>query len=107
MINFPNVKSVMHDWGDEECVKILKNCLKAIPKDTGKVIIVDIVLEPEGNGLNDDLAISFNLSMSVYCSGGKERTQTEWKMLLKDGGFSCCSIIKIPSLFSIIEAYPD
>ncbi|KAF6991106.1 hypothetical protein CFC21_008223 [Triticum aestivum] len=40
------LKWVMHDWGDEDCIKILKNCKKAIaPKDAGgKMIIVDIVV---------------------------------------------------------------
>lgn len=32
----------MHDWGDEDCVKILKNCRKAIPEKTGKVIVVEV-----------------------------------------------------------------
>ncbi|PKI36108.1 hypothetical protein CRG98_043500 [Punica granatum] len=40
------LKNVLHDWGDEECVKILKNCKKAIPKNRGKLIIVDVVLQP-------------------------------------------------------------
>ena len=43
----------MHDWSDESCVKILKNFRKAISKETGKVIIVDVVLELEDNGLFD------------------------------------------------------
>ena len=36
----------MHDWGDSECVTILRNCKKAIPpRDAGgKVIIVDTVV---------------------------------------------------------------
>jgi hypothetical protein len=40
------VQWVMHDWSDGDCIKILKNCRKAIaPKnDGGKVIIVDMVV---------------------------------------------------------------
>jgi caffeic acid 3-O-methyltransferase len=34
---------ILHDWDDENCVKILKNCYKALPAD-GKVITVDHVL---------------------------------------------------------------
>ncbi|KAG5522797.1 hypothetical protein RHGRI_034817 [Rhododendron griersonianum] len=37
--------SVLHDWGDEHCLKVLKNCYKALPKD-GKVIIIELV-KPE------------------------------------------------------------
>ncbi|GMP54434.1 hypothetical protein CsSME_00019612 [Camellia sinensis var. sinensis] len=48
------MKWIMHDWNDEDCVKILKDCRKAIPKKTGKMIIIDVVLNPEGDGMFDD-----------------------------------------------------
>ncbi|OAY85228.1 Tricetin 3',4',5'-O-trimethyltransferase [Ananas comosus] len=37
------MKWIMHDWSDEHCVKILKNCWKALPEN-GKVIIVESIL---------------------------------------------------------------
>ncbi|KAH7576895.1 hypothetical protein JRO89_XS01G0172100 [Xanthoceras sorbifolium] len=33
------LKSILHDWGDDDCVKILKKCRDAIPKKSGKVIV--------------------------------------------------------------------
>ncbi|EXB55624.1 (RS)-norcoclaurine 6-O-methyltransferase [Morus notabilis] len=98
---------IMHDWGDEDCVKILKNCRKAIPEKSGKVIIVDLVLNPEGNTLFDDMSLIWDLVMVAYASGGKERTENQWKKILIEGGFPRYKIIKIPSLTSIIEAYPE
>ena len=95
----------MHDWSDESCVKILKNCRKAILEETGKVIIVDVVLEPEGNDLFDDTSLVFDLVMIAHTSG-KERTELEWKKVLEEAGFPLYNIIKIPALQSIIEAYP-
>lgn len=43
---------ILHDWSDEDCVKILKRCKEAIPsKDNGgKVIIMDIVMDRAGDG---------------------------------------------------------
>ncbi|KAH1040467.1 hypothetical protein J1N35_042210 [Gossypium stocksii] len=41
---------VLHDWDDEECIKILKKCREAIPEDKGKVIIVEAVLEEDKGG---------------------------------------------------------
>ncbi|XP_011045484.1 PREDICTED: (R,S)-reticuline 7-O-methyltransferase-like isoform X2 [Populus euphratica] len=38
------IKRILHDWTDESCVEILRNCKKAIPEKTGKLIIADIVL---------------------------------------------------------------
>ncbi|XP_059284407.1 (R,S)-reticuline 7-O-methyltransferase-like [Lycium ferocissimum] len=101
------VKRIMHDWGDEDCVKILKNCRKAISEKTGKVIIVEAVLKPEGEGLFDDLGFMYDLVMIAHSSGGKERSEDEWNKLLKAGGFPRYNIIEIPSWLSIIEAYPQ
>jgi hypothetical protein len=52
---------VLHDWGDEHCMKILKNCRKEIPEKTGKITIVDIVLEKDGNDLFDESRMAFDL----------------------------------------------
>ncbi|KAK6919027.1 Plant methyltransferase dimerization [Dillenia turbinata] len=101
------MKSVMHDWSDHDCVKILKNCREAIPEDIGKVIIVDIVLRPDGDGLFDDTNLALDLAMRVQTSGGKERTEEEWKKVLEEGGFPRYNIIQIPTLQSIIEAFPN
>ncbi|KAI6672934.1 hypothetical protein NL676_000840 [Syzygium grande] len=100
------MKWIMHDWGDEDCIKILKNCRKAIPEKNGKVIIADIVLKPEGDGMFDEIGHAFDLAMMAHCSGGKERDELEWKKILEEGGFPRYSIIKTPSFLSIIEAYP-
>ena len=97
---------VLHDWSDEHCIKILKNCRKAISEKIGKVIIVDIILEKDNNDLFDETRIVFDLNMMTHTSGGKERTELEWKKLLEEGGFPRYKIIKIPTIASIIEAYP-
>jgi len=39
------IQWVLHDSGDEDCVKIWKNCRKAMPEKTGKLILVEIVLQ--------------------------------------------------------------
>nr|AKO60154.1 S-adenosyl-L-methionine:O-methyltransferase [Papaver somniferum] len=100
------MKWVLHDWCDEDAVRILKNCRKAIPKDTGKVIIVDFVLKPDGKELFDHMGLVFDMLMMAHSSNGKERTEVEWKKLLNDAGFPTYKVIKIPTLGSIIEAYP-
>ncbi|RZC77313.1 hypothetical protein C5167_001491 [Papaver somniferum] len=102
------MKWIMHDWSDEDCVKILRNCYKAISKTkNGKVIIVDCVLQPDGNGLFDEAGLLFDLMMIVNTSGGKERTEVEWNMLLNSAGFTRYNIIRIPAFPSIIEAFPE
>jgi hypothetical protein len=101
------VQWVLHDWSDENCIKILKNCRKAIQQKIGKVIIVEVVLKKDGNDLFDETHMALDLLMMAHSTGGKERTELEWKKLLEEAGFGRYKIIKIPTIPSIIEAYPD
>ncbi|KAJ6693314.1 hypothetical protein OIU85_004115 [Salix viminalis] len=102
------MKRILHDWTDESCIEILRNCRKAIPEKTGKLIIVDIVLQTDYHcDPSDDVRMAMDLVMFALTSGGKERTEQEWKSLLEEGGFPRYKIIKIPALEFIIEAYPE
>ena len=98
---------ILHDWSDQHCIKILRNCRKAIPEKTGKVIIVDHVLQPDGNGLFDGTGFAFDMMLLAHNAGGKERTEQDWKRLFAETGFPRYNIIKIKALPSIIEAFPN
>ncbi|KAI3515399.1 hypothetical protein L1887_14294 [Cichorium endivia] len=101
------MKWVLHDWSDDDCIKILKNCLKAIPKDTGKLIIAEVVQHPlEDDDPFDDTRLTYDLVMFSHFCDGRERTEFEWKKLLGEAGFSHYNIFKIPALQSIIVAIP-
>jgi caffeic acid 3-O-methyltransferase len=43
IINGYFLQWILHDWSDEQCLKLLKNCYDATPND-GKVIVVEAVL---------------------------------------------------------------
>uniref|UniRef100_A0A803LEE0 O-methyltransferase C-terminal domain-containing protein n=1 Tax=Chenopodium quinoa TaxID=63459 RepID=A0A803LEE0_CHEQI len=101
------IKSVLHNWADKECLTILKNCQKAVSQKKGKVIIVDIVLHPNGHGIFDDATIALDLLIMANTDGGKERTEDEWKKLLKEAGFARVKFIPLQTImsFSVIEAF--
>ena len=96
---------ILHDWSDQDCVKILKNCRKAIQGKKGKLIIVEVVLQPEGTGDFDDAGMVLDLLMIAHTTGGKERTEVEWRKLLNEAGFPRYNVVKIPALPSVLEAY--
>lgn len=89
------MKWVLHDWSDEQCVKLLKNCYKGIPDD-GKVIVVDsIVSMVAETSLAAKGALGSDLIMMTQNPGGKERTRQEIIELAEASGFSgvrfiCC-----------------
>ncbi|KAI3505380.1 hypothetical protein L1887_27493 [Cichorium endivia] len=100
------MKWILHNWSDEDCVKILKNCRKAVPKETGKVIIVEIVQHPLEDDPFNYTRVAFDLVMFAYFPSGRERSENDWKKLLGECGFFRYNIIKMSTLLSIIEAFP-
>ncbi|XP_048492838.1 (R,S)-reticuline 7-O-methyltransferase [Beta vulgaris subsp. vulgaris] len=98
------LKNVLHNWTDEDCLKILKNCQKAVSEKKGKVIIVEVILRPERHEMFDDTAIALDILMMTNTIRGKERTEDEWMKLLKEAAFTSFNIIPLQSIFSIIEA---
>ncbi|KAH7518340.1 hypothetical protein FEM48_Zijuj09G0161100 [Ziziphus jujuba var. spinosa] len=99
---------VLHDWGDEECIQILKKCKEAIPKDKGKVIIVEAVIEEEDEKKDklSDVRLMLDMVMMAHTSTGKERTWKEWEYVLGQVGFTRRTIRPIDAVQSIIEAFP-
>ncbi|RVW96729.1 (RS)-norcoclaurine 6-O-methyltransferase [Vitis vinifera] len=105
------IMKVLHDWGDEKCIKILEKCREAIPEDKGKVIIVEAVIEdgdPQGDDQKvKDVKLMIDMVMMAHTTTGKERTFKEWDYVLLNAGFSRYTIKPIRNIVqSIIEAYP-
>ncbi|KAG5589027.1 hypothetical protein H5410_039541 [Solanum commersonii] len=102
------LKWILHNWNDEDCVKILKKCKESIPSRDkgGKLIIIDVVLEDPKNN-TDYVRAQYNMDMMmVVCFAAKERTKKEWEKLFNEAGFNECKITSIPGSKSIIQVYP-
>ncbi|KAF8411627.1 hypothetical protein HHK36_004185 [Tetracentron sinense] len=102
------LKWILHDWGDEDCVKILRLCKEAIPsrEEGGKVIIVDMVVkENMGDQELRETQLFFDMLMMVDF-GGKERNEHEWQKIFQDAGFTQYKIQPVLGARSIIELYP-
>ncbi|KAH9544742.1 hypothetical protein CY35_12G011200 [Sphagnum magellanicum] len=92
------MKRILHDWSDENCLKILNNCQKALP-EKGKVLIRDYVLQPSGG-----VAQMADLFMMAHTNGGMERTEEQWRKLLTTAGFSTVNFIELFEQEWLIEA---
>ncbi|VAH21162.1 unnamed protein product [Triticum turgidum subsp. durum] len=104
------LKSVMHDWRDDECVKILRRCKEAIPSREagGKVIIINMVVGSEkskGNSTKKEEAQALYDLFLMAFEGG-EREEHEWEKIFLEAGFSGYNIIPALGIRSIIEVYP-
>jgi hypothetical protein len=100
------IKSVLHDWDDDHCVTILRNCRQAIPDD-GRLLIVEAMLPETVDGSTPPLSYLNDLNMLVLL-GGRERTRTEFDTLCRRAGFTLTDVIPLPPPvpFSVLEAAP-
>ncbi|TVU11057.1 hypothetical protein EJB05_44619, partial [Eragrostis curvula] len=82
------LKWILHNWGDKECIKILKNCHTALPVN-GKLIVLEYILpaEPEPTPVAQG-AFGMDLHMLVTCPSGKERTEREFRDLAMEAGLA-------------------
>ena len=83
-----------HNWSDEHCLKILRNCYESLPKN-GKVIVIDIIMAEAPEPSMGSQYVSRNDNSMLLLHGGKERTAREFEALCKGSGFSdfrvaCC-----------------
>ncbi|KAL2317404.1 hypothetical protein Fmac_031280 [Flemingia macrophylla] len=103
------LKSILHDWNDEECIKILKNCKKAITMEgkKGKVIIIDMVVDEENRDDESfETQLFFDTVMLAFLNG-KERSKKEWINLIYSTGFDDYKITpSLDGLRSLIEIFP-
>jgi|SRR5215831_1647122 len=92
------LKWIIHDWNDEQSVAILKNCARALP-DNGKLILVEAVV-PSTSEPHFSKFIDLNM---LVMTGGRERTESEFRQLYEDSGFKVTRIVPTESPFSVIE----
>jgi hypothetical protein len=93
------LKWIIHDWDDERSVTILKNCRNAMTKD-GRVLVVEAVIQP---GSATSFGKFMDLNMLVM-TGGRERTDAEYRALLDSAGLKLTRIIPTHTEMNVIEA---
>ncbi|KAF8092631.1 hypothetical protein N665_0407s0011 [Sinapis alba] len=98
------MKWILHDWTDELCIKLLKNCWKSLPEN-GKVIIVDLITptEPKSGDFSSNYMFAMDMLMLTQCSGGKERSFSQFENLAFGSGFRRCEVICCAYSYSVIE----
>ncbi|XP_020260885.1 caffeic acid 3-O-methyltransferase-like isoform X2 [Asparagus officinalis] len=98
------MKWILHDWSDEDCIKILKNCFEALP-DSGKVIIAEFIIPevPDEDTMTQTMHYA-DLCMLNFCEG-KERTKEEFESLATEAGFSELKLVPSALGIPLIELY--
>ncbi|XP_058041712.1 acetylserotonin O-methyltransferase-like [Ahaetulla prasina] len=87
----------LHDWSDEKCLQLLRKVYQAC-KPGGGVLIVEMLLDEDKGG--PSMAHFYSLIMLLLVEG-KERSASEFNVLLRKAGFQKIELKK-GSLFHVI-----
>ena len=97
------LKHVLHGQRDERAMTILKNCRAVIPKN-GHLLIMEFVLPPLVSHADPQLEgrLMSDLNM-LAVTGGKERSEREWKALLEPAGFALRQVLSTSGDKAMVE----
>ncbi|MEO3809785.1 methyltransferase [Sphaerisporangium sp. B11E5] len=94
--------SVVHNWDDADALRILGTVRAAVPGH-GRVLLVEMVLPDDDEPhFGKDLDIRM---MSIF-GQGRERSRSEYTMLLEKAGLAMTGVTALPFNASLIEARP-
>ena len=90
---------VIHDWDDTRAVAILRNCRKAMTKNS-RVLLVDMIV-PDAASASFSKLLDLNM---LVMNGGRERTLAEFCALLNAADYKLTRIVPTMAPQSVIEA---
>jgi hypothetical protein len=95
---------ILHDWTDDDAVRVLHQCRAAMPAHA-RLLVVDAVLPDRAR--DRPAAIRMDLALLLLFSAG-ERTRDEFDRLLSASGFTLRRVVPTdsPTGLAVLEAYP-
>jgi len=94
------LSQILHDWDDARCVKILETCREAM-RPNGRLLLLEAIM-PEHVAEPTPVVDSDLIMLAI--TGGRERTEAEYRDLLAASGFNLTRIVPTQSPTCIIEA---
>jgi hypothetical protein len=94
--------AIVHDWGDDDCVRILRNCATALEAG-GRICVVETALQP---GRRGSFVQATDMLMLAYTRGGRERTAEEFAALWTRAELRCVSTSALASEATLFELQP-
>jgi hypothetical protein len=96
------LKSIIHDWPDDDSIAILKTVRQAMKPDARLLIVEQVVAPP-----NEGPSAKFSDLNMLALPGGRERTEEEFARLFEASGFRLTQVAAPgPDTYCIIEGVP-
>ncbi len=99
------LKHVLHGYDDAGALEILRLCRSAVPPE-GRLLVIEFVLPSVVDRADGPLEARLMSDLNMLAvTGGKERSEIEWRELLEGAGFEFVRVHPVPGdLVSIVEA---
>jgi len=92
------MKSILHDWDDDSCVRILQNCRKAARPDARLLVIETVILH------NESFLPTALMDMNMLAvANGQERDLVEYDALFAAAGWKRVAVHSMNDPHSVIE----
>ncbi len=96
------LKSVLHNWDDERCRQILRNCRQAMAPGGRLLVIERVMAEPVGTSAQDRAVARSDLNMLVALTG-RERRAGEFAALFAAAGLALQRDLAAAGEFRILQ----
>ncbi|MBB5160012.1 acetylserotonin O-methyltransferase [Saccharopolyspora phatthalungensis] len=96
---------VLHDWNDEDCVRVLETCRRACHPNATLLVLERLLSDKVGDAPEDSLAAPWDMQM-LAITGGRERSKSEYETLLMRGGFVLDEVRPLPVDLNLLVAKP-
>jgi hypothetical protein len=101
------LKHIIHDWDDDRALAILKACRAAITPH-GALLIIESIFPSRIDASPASRGYAHGDVNMMVSTGGRQRTQAEFRLLLAAAGFAFTRIVDTGITYaSIVEARPD
>jgi orsellinic acid C2-O-methyltransferase len=99
------LKHVIHDWDDERATAIL-GCCRAAIRDDGTLLLVEGIYPERIDCSPGSRGAAANDVNMLICTGGRQRSEREFRELFDGAGFRLTRIVPTPANVCVIEGRP-
>ncbi|MGA7521472.1 MAG: methyltransferase [Acidobacteriaceae bacterium] len=98
------LKHVLHGCDDAEAVTLLRNVRAVMPED-GTLLAIEFILPAVVGHADPQLEVRLMSDLNMLAvTGGRERSEREWKVLLEAAGFRLAGVHAAGGELGIVEA---
>jgi hypothetical protein len=97
------LKSVLHDWDDADCARILRQCRSALTSRNARLVVIERIAPEQFAATARDQAIARSDLNMLVSTGGCERSERQFRALFEAAGLCVVRIAALASEYSAIE----